>query len=401
MTGRDPVREQYERWPYPVPAEDLDAFPLHGPGSRYADLRDHHFGYWPTAPAYRAELDILVAGCGTFAGAAYAYFYPRARVTAFDVSTASLAHEERLKRRHGLANLTLRELRLEDAAALGAEYDFISVVGVLHHLEDPVAGLRALGGCLRPDGVLAGMVYGRYGRLGVSMMQEVFRALGLGQDPAGVQAVKEGLSAVPPWHPVRDYLERAREDLLADTALVDAFLHRRERAYTVAECLQLVGSAGLAFQGWDDNFLYHPELTLAEDHPFRARLAALPEPEAWRVGELMFGAIPAHFFHACRRDRDPATYRADFAGSRFLAWTPVPRAAIVEHEGAPSLVRGAFPPVGLDASQARIVHAIDGQRTIGACLRAAGLDPSEPAIVDYARNMFRSLWRFGYMLFRW
>ena len=53
------------------------------------------------------------------------------------------------------------------AASLGADFDFINAHGVLHHLADPVLGLRALRGVLRLEGVIAVMVYAPYGRAGV------------------------------------------------------------------------------------------------------------------------------------------------------------------------------------------------------------------------------------------
>ena len=43
------------------------------------------------------------------------------------------------------------------------------------------ANSAALADCLRPEGVAAIMLYARYGRIGVEMMQGVFRDLGLAQ----------------------------------------------------------------------------------------------------------------------------------------------------------------------------------------------------------------------------
>ena len=43
--------------------------------------------------------------------------------------------------------------------------------------------------------------------------------------------------------------DSARDLQSSDAALVDTFLHGRQRSYTVDECIDLVTSAGLAFQG--------------------------------------------------------------------------------------------------------------------------------------------------------
>src|SRR4029077_18003492 len=146
-SASDPVAAQYEAWSFPQPCADLTPLTFDSPRNHFRDLRDLYWAYWPTQP-YRDDLDILVAGCGTTAAAAYAYLFPRARVTGIDISAASLAHEDNLKRRHALDNLTLHQCRVEDVAALGGHFDYINVHGVLHHLADPVAGLKALGGLL-------------------------------------------------------------------------------------------------------------------------------------------------------------------------------------------------------------------------------------------------------------
>ena len=394
----DPVAAQYERWIYPEPHADLSVFAFDAVDCHYDDVRKMHAAFWPAA-APHDDLRILVAGCGSMAAACYAYRYPRARVTGIDLSSASLAHEQRLKERHALGNLTLRQMPIEDVIALGEEYDYISACGVLHHLRDPVAGLRALAGVLALDGVIDIMVYARYGRAGVYMMQDLFRILNLGQSDADVQAVKEGLNAIGPNHSVRNYL-RLAIDLSADTGLVDTFLHRQDRAYTVGECLDLVRDAGLAFQGWNENIFYHPDLQLPSNHPFRARLEQLPPAEQWAALELLHGAISGHLFHACRTDRDPKSYRIALDGAGFLDLVPVPRIDGWPGAAPSEIGRAPFPRMPLDRAAQAIVAAMDGQRTIRECLRLAGLDPEHPQSVNSVRRFLGSLWRIGYMMFR-
>jgi hypothetical protein len=58
---------------------------------------------------------------------------------------------------------------------------------------------------------------------------------------------EDALSTLTADRPIQSYLKIAY-DLRDDAALVDTFLHRRARNYTVDECLDFVASAGLAFQ---------------------------------------------------------------------------------------------------------------------------------------------------------
>jgi SAM-dependent methyltransferase len=399
----DPVAEQYEKWVYPAPLPDLAAVPLASPQWRFKDLRELYWAYWPSAP-YREDLDVLVAGCGTIAAACYAYLYPQTRVVGIDVSAASLAHEDLLRQKHQLGNLTLCQCRVEDAVTLGRTFDFIVCHGVLHHLVDPAAGLRVLGGLLNPDGVIDIMVYGTYGRIGVSMLQGLFRLLGLEQTPAGVQAVREALTALPPSHPVQRYLRLAL-DLGEDTGLVDTFLHVRERTFSAAECLDLISEAGLVFQGWDENGLYFPDAHLPVDHPLRSRLERLPPRALYHAVELLYGNTPGHWFYACRPDRPAGSYTVQFEDEAFLDYIPLSRVTQVTPADAlgqqpRTIARPPFPPIPLAPWAAALYLSIDGQRTVRQCLATLGADPSQTAVLQAARQFFRSLWRLGYVLCR-
>src|SRR5262245_3394938 len=98
----DPVCAFYNRHPYPPPIESLDRA-----RDEWRDEKRHRAEFhlvWPSQP-YRADLEILVAGCGTRQAAKYALCRPQAHVAGIDVSTTSLDHTEQLKRKYSLANL--------------------------------------------------------------------------------------------------------------------------------------------------------------------------------------------------------------------------------------------------------------------------------------------------------
>ena len=156
------VRAFYERHPYPPPVDDLEAY-RKAWDNRRRRAESHLF--WPAEP-YREDRSILVAGCGTTQAAHYALRWPRAQVVGIDVSAKSIAFTQGLKRKHALANLEVRQLAVERAAELGQGFEHVVCTGVLHHLPDPDAGLRALHDVLEPTGALNVMVYAPYGRGG-------------------------------------------------------------------------------------------------------------------------------------------------------------------------------------------------------------------------------------------
>jgi len=137
----DRVRSFYDDHPYPPPVENLERYKRRwqDPQRRRADF--HLF--WPDRE-YREDPSILIAGCGTSQAAKHALRWPAAQVIGIDLSATSIHQTELLKKQHGLNNLQVHQLAIEDVSTLGMSFDQIVCTGVLHHLEDPDAGLSAL-----------------------------------------------------------------------------------------------------------------------------------------------------------------------------------------------------------------------------------------------------------------
>ena len=280
-----------------------------------------HRTLWPDRE-YKPDLDILIAGCGTNQAAVYAFTNPAAKVVAVDISQPSLDDQQYLKDKHGLWNLELHLLPIEELPTLGFDFDLIVSTGVLHHLAKPPVGMETLAGRLRPDGAIAVMLYAKYGRIGVEVLESVFRDMGLGQDDASVQIVKETISLLSPDHPVQRYLKIARDLQSSDAAVVDTFLHGRQRSYTIDECVDLVTSAGLVFQGLFLKAPYYPHNLFAPGTEAYGAVHRLPETRLWSVMErLQTKCLPV--FMACRPDRPKESYTIDFSMEDSLDYVPL------------------------------------------------------------------------------
>ncbi len=317
----DVVTRQYERYRYPQPIEDLELWL--GNNWEWFDPSHAHRVLWPDRE-YKTDLDILIAGCGTNQASVFAFMNPDAKVVAVDISQPSLDHQQYLKDKHGLFNLELNLLPIEELPSLGRDFDLIVSTGVLHHLADPQAGMNAVASCLRPDGAMGLMLYAKYGRTGIELLQSVFRDLGLGQNESSIALVRETLSLLTNDHPVQTYLRMAR-DLQSDAVLVDTFLHGRERSYTVDDCIDLVTTAGLEFQGWFNKAPYYPHDLFAPPNALYPAINALPEPTLWSVIERLNTANACHFFMACRPERPKESYAIDFSTQECLDYVPLMR----------------------------------------------------------------------------
>ncbi|CAM4441257.1 putative S-adenosyl-L-methionine-dependent methyltransferase [Mycobacterium basiliense] len=389
----DIVSRQYQRWIYPHPIEDLDAWT--SANWEWFDPAYSHRILWPDRE-YRPDLDILIAGCGTNQAAIFAFTNRAAKVVAVDVSQSSLDHQQYLKDKYDLANLELRLLPIEELSTLGRDFDLVVSSGVLHHMADPLAGMKALAGRVRRDGVIAVMLYGKYGRVGVDLLDSVFRDLELGQDDASVTMVKEAIALLPPYHPVQSYLKKAR-DLTSDAALVDTFLHGRQRSYTVEECVDLVTAAGLVFQGWFQKTPYYPHDFFLPDSKFYAAVNALPDRKLWSVMERLETLNGVHLFMACHPDRPRDGYTIDFSTDDSLDYVPLLRTRCEVSGGEMIWPGWRMTP---KPAQLPFVQHIDGRRTIReivGCVARGQAKASAAELETFGLKLFQSLWRLDFV----
>lgn len=372
MAASDEIRDFYDSHPYPPPVPDLSSS-LAGWADSAAQRADH-FLHWPTLP-FRDDPLILVAGCGTSQAARWAARRPGATVVGIDVSPSSLQATRELVTRHDLANLELEELPIEEVGSLGRSFDQIVCTGVLHHLADPGRGLRALRDTLAPQGALQLMVYGTYGRVGVSMMRDYARLLGVTATQADIAGLTRVLREIPLGHPMSHVL-RNSPDFSDPDALADALLNPRETSYTVAELFTLVDRSGLRFARWVRQAPYRPRCGIMGDLPHAAAISELDEAAQFSAMELFRGTMVRHSLILYRDDSSFPSPVIDWGGAGWRSFVPmVPATVVVIDSGLPAGAAGAVINRAhvdrdlvcfLGPSELAAFAAIDGQTEWGA-----------------------------------
>src|SRR5208282_5100060 len=396
------VRKFYERMPYPAPLADLDD---HRDLYKNPDRRRAEFHLiWPEKQPGENQ-EILVAGCGTSQSARYALREPDARVTAIDVSDTSLRHTRDLQRKYNLENLELQKLPIERVREMGRSFDLVVCTGVLHHLQDPDAGLCALRDVLRPGGAMRLMVYARYGRAGIYMMQEYCRLLEVGTSETDLQNLGAALKALPADHPISGLLRRSK-DFWRPEAMADALLHPQDRAYSVPELYAWLDRCGLSFGRWTEQAPYLPQCGILARSPHASRLAALPLQQQHAAVELFRGTMVSHSFIAHRDGRADEKQPITFVGDRWRDYVPIalPWTVCVRERLPPGCVAvlinrsHTFTDLILtvDAFEDRLLGAIDGNRTLGEILQMA---PHERDFECRALSFFERLWQYDQIVF--
>lgn len=378
---RQRVRSLYERFPYPTPSGDLEAI-RQGQVLELGYPRFFFHKYWPRA-AYREDLDILVAGCGTLQAARYAAAHPGARVTGIDLSEASLHATRSAASRHGLANLALKRLAVEDAPKLDQAFDLVVSTGVIHHLPDPAAGLKALRAVLRPEGRCYLMLYAPHGRDAIYYLQELLAAMGHDSDSLdreAVEALARLVETLPAEHPLW-HRRRQFPDLTQPAELVDYLLHPRDRPYTLGQSRELLTACGFTLQDVFNRAHYAPLCSgLAESPLYRPASGDNPW-RAFELGEMYRAALTRHDLIAAPDNAPPETQAVDLNGD-ISEITPVPMPGVRETAAANGGATLQWPGhafsdirLDLDARELAVYRSVDGRRNLGSIRDVLGDNP--------------------------
>ncbi|HET6198199.1 MAG TPA: class I SAM-dependent methyltransferase [Acetobacteraceae bacterium] len=374
---------QYETYPYPRrdPRDEAKRLIIGSPGH----LREiDHWVFGARRPASR-PLHALFAGGGT-GDATIMLAQQMARegrpgsVTWLDRSAAALKVAQARAAVRGLASIVWEQRSLLELPGSGlGPFDYIDCCGVLHHLPDPVEGVRALLSVLAPGGGLGLMVYAPHGRTGVYMLQDALRLLAPAADApaARLDVAKRVMRHLPEtaWLRRNGFLDDHVNG--GDAGLYDLLLNPRDRAFSVRELHALLAGEGLAVACWVEPARYDP-IPLLPDPRLRARVEALDPVDRAAVAEALAGNISAHIVY-CVRQGEPVQRRD------CMAPDAVP---VLRELSGPELAGGIQPdgtiaflfdglrlPIALPPLAPAMLRLVDGRRTVGeiaATLAATG-----------------------------
>ena len=259
LKDTDGIEQQYTEHPYPAPISNMRKR-IEQNYRQGSSPDDRWFQLFPEK-AYRDDLNILIAGCGTNQAVYHAMRFPNSHHYAIDVSDASLNHVRDMIKKYDIKNLEIEKKDIVDLTHKG-EFDYVISTGVIHHTKDPQESLSRLVETTKDDGALYIMVYASYLRVGIYYFQDVFRYLGLKSTKEGIGTAKKLIELSPKNHYAHNYIKEitrssGTKDLSFDAGFVDTFFNARDVAFDIFELKELISNAGAYFQCWIDNSQYY------------------------------------------------------------------------------------------------------------------------------------------------
>ena len=191
---------------------------------------------------------------------------------AIDLSLPSLAYAKRKTIELGLRNIEYRQADILAMGGLAERFDLIECSGVLHHLEDPLAGWRILAGLRKPGARMRIGLYSELGRRAIVRARELIAAEGWAPDARGIRACRAAIRA---RHDDLFQQIIRNEDFYSMSGCRDLLFHVQEHRFTLRQVAAMIERLGLKFRGFE---LPDSGATLAR---YRARHADVSNLADW------------------------------------------------------------------------------------------------------------------------
>ena len=240
------VKSQYEKYPYPRWVNtNLALKPL--PISnimKQIGLRINDKSVY-----IRKDPKILVAGCGTGQQSiSIASRFKNSNVTAIDISLSSLAYAKRKTQELNLKNIKYLQADILDLDKLEIEFDIAQCVGVLHHMEDPIAGLKKIVDRLKVGGLIKIGLYSKSSRKDIIKLRESFNKSCLNPNESEMKLLRFEL--INSSNDDYKHIIRSK-DFYNLSSVKDLIFHVNEHVFTIPQISNYLKQLGLIFCGFE------------------------------------------------------------------------------------------------------------------------------------------------------
>ena len=199
------------------------------------------------------EPEILIAGCGTGQQSlSTASRFKNSMVLASDLSLASLSYAKRQTQELGIKNIDYIQADILNLDKLKRKFDIIESSGVLHHMDDPMAGWKILLNCLKPGGIMKIGLYSELARRHIVKIRKEIKLSGIGSSNIDMKKYRKFL--INSNHGEHIKLKFS-QDFYSLSTFRDLIFHVKEHQFNLLKVKECLDFLRLKFCGFENNNL--------------------------------------------------------------------------------------------------------------------------------------------------
>ena len=248
-TVSNKVREQYEEHPYPRWRYTYKN--LHS--SFLIRLNDE---INPNKIEYSNKFvnpNILIAGCGTGQHTTTVERYQNAHILGVDLSLASLAYAKRKTEELEFKNIDFLHADILQLNNLNKKFDVIECGGTLHHMQDPLAGLKILLDLLEPHGFMKLGLYSEIARQNTVKARKLINRKKYKNTVEDIRSFRESIINEK-QDPLLQKIFQSK-DFYSTSMARDLMFHIQEHRFTLPEISKILKNLNLEFLGFANPFI--------------------------------------------------------------------------------------------------------------------------------------------------
>ena len=238
------VKEQYEQNPFPRWRYTYSQVEL-------PFLTKLDYQIKPNKIAIKNKFErpkVLVAGCGTGRHVCIAKDYLNSEILAIDLSLSSLAYAKRKTDELCFKNIEYLHADILSLHKLTKKFDVIECAGVLHHMKDPIQGLKILLNLLEPHGVIKLGLYSEKARKHIVHAREFIKKNKFNSSPEGIRDCRRSIINKKEDKILKEIINRT--DFYTISSARDLIFHVQEHRFNLPQISKIIKDFDLEFLGF-------------------------------------------------------------------------------------------------------------------------------------------------------
>jgi len=197
--------------------------------------------------------NVLIAGCGTGRHLLIADNYLDANILGVDLSLSSLAYAKRKIEEKGLRNIEFLQSDILNLKNLKRKFNIIESIGVLHHMKDPLKGLKVLLDLLEPYGFMKLGLYSKIARQHITYARKFVSEKNFKSNIGDIRKCRCEI-----FNEKNDNLLKKvslGKDFYTVSSVRDLIFNEQEHYFSIPEISKILYKFKLEFLGFSNSFI--------------------------------------------------------------------------------------------------------------------------------------------------